>query len=929
MAAGGYDGSVTIDTRIDTDAFDMGIEKIEKALSNTGKLCDETADRIKNAYSMPSNKEVTSFIDEYAEGMKSGNNKLLSQIQETKAKLKEMEAGGFYFGDDNYDETYIKLQQLNSELQKYRATLVDAATNKDEGFSNLNRDIEEARQRLSELSAKGMGFGNAEYDKAYTDYKNAINAVNEYKKRLEAVPQVEKRVSESTNILSNSVRGVKKAFSLLEKVTKNVFKRIISDTKKSHKGINLMNTSLGKTVNRIARMAKTMLFFRLFRTGLTNLRNYLGKLLKSNSMFVTSLGQIKGNLKTAFMPVYDTIMPALNVLMKAFAKLSGYIAQITTTLFGKSVAAAQEQSKALDNVGKSAEKANKALGKYDELNVISKSDSNTSSDSSDEIETIYGNIGMSSAIDEYIRRLKEAFKSGDYYSVGEIIGEGINKAVASINWQPLKDKAGELGTDIAQVLNGAVAIIDFESIGENIAEGLNIAINFLDNFVFTFDFAKLGEQLSKSINGFFDTFDWDKLSATITEGIDGIFLTLYEFVTGIDWTDIGFSAADIINGFINIDWGTVAGTLSNTLSGLLDLLIGLLSEIDWEQLGTDIVDFLCGIDWWGLLERLGDVILLALWGIGNTLIAGMKQLFNKIGDDSIQGLMEGLLNSLKSLASKIGNWFKSTIIQPAKNALGIHSPSTVFADIGKYIIEGLKNGILEGFKIAKQYIVDTINQLIGLFNNAWTKIKNVFDASTVKQFFKTVLTSIKSPFSNIAIWFESIFSKAWEGVKNVFSKGGKVFSGIVDGISETFKGIVNMLIDGINKVVSLPFDKINKMLNSIRSTDILGVKPFKNLWGNNPISIPAIPHLATGAVIPPNREFLAVLGDQKHGQNIEAPAELIKKMTKEAIKESDISGGTPIVNFYFEADGPELFKLVRAEYTKEKRRKPNKEVWEG
>lgn len=875
-------------------------------------------------------KEYRATLVDAATNKDEGFNNLNRDIEETKQKLSELSARGMGFGNAEYDETYIRLQQLNSELKKYRATLIDTATNNDGGFSNLNRDVEDARQKLSELSSRGMGFGNAEYDKAYAEYINALNAVKEYKKGLETTSSTQEQTVKSTNHLSNAVNGVKTAFGMLANVTKKVFKKLISDTRKSHKGINLMNTSLGKTVNRIARMAKTILFFRLFRTGITNLRNYLGALLKSDDMFVRSLGQVKANLKTAFMPVYDTIMPALNVLMRSLVKLSGYLAQITSLLFGKSVKSMQEQSKALSNVGKSADKANKSLAKYDELSVISKSDNSSSSGNSNGIEDIYGDIKTSSAIDKYIKKLKEAFRAGDYYGVGEIIGEGINSAINSINFEPLKNKAAQLGSNIAYILNGAIATIDFEGIGKNIAEGFNVALNFLNNFVITFDFEKLGKQLSESVNGFFNSVDWEKLSATITEGIDGIFSTVDEFITGVDWTEIGFSGAQIINGFINVDWGSVAGTISDTLSGLLDLLIGLLSEIDWEKLGTDIVDFLCGIDWWGLLERLGDVILLALWGIGNTLISGMKQLFNKIGNDSIQGLSEGLLNSLKSLAHKIGNWLTNHIIQPVKNLLGIHSPSTVFADIGKYIIEGLKNGILEGFKIAKQYIVDTINQLIGLFNSAWTGIKNVFNLSGIGSFFKSVLDTIKGVFSNVAIWFESIFGKAWEGVKNVFSKGGKVFSGIVDGIAETFKGIVNLLIDGINKVVAFPFEKINKMLNSIRSTDILGVKPFKNLWSNNPISVPAIPHLATGAVIPPNREFLAVLGDQKHGQNIEAPASLIKKMAKEAIEESNISSSdeAPVINLYFEGDGAELFKLVRTEYSKEKRRKPNKEVWE-
>ena len=47
------------------------------------------------------------------------------------------------------------------------------------------------------------------------------------------------------------------------------------------------------------------------------------------------------------------------------------------------------------------------------------------------------------------------------------------------------------------------------------------------------------------------------------------------------------------------------------------------------------------------------------------------------------------------------------------------------------------------------------------------------------------------------------------------------------------------------------------------------------------LSAPQIPYLASGAVIPPNKEFLAVLGDQKSGNNIEAPESLIRRIVRE------------------------------------------------
>ena len=66
------------------------------------------------------------------------------------------------------------------------------------------------------------------------------------------------------------------------------------------------------------------------------------------------------------------------------------------------------------------------------------------------------------------------------------------------------------------------------------------------------------------------------------------------------------------------------------------------------------------------------------------------------------------------------------------------------------------------------------------------------------------------------------------------------------------------------------------------------------------INIPEIPKLATGAVIPPNQEFLAILGDQKKGKNIEAPEDLIRQIIRE---ENNNNDRPIIINATFELEG--------------------------
>lgn len=165
----------------------------------------------------------------------------------------------------------------------------------------------------------------------------------------------------------------------------------------------------------------------------------------------------------------------------------------------------------------------------------------------------------------------------------------------------------------------------------------------------------------------------------------------------------------------------------------------------------------------------------------------------------------------------------------------------------------------------------------------WTSIKGWFSGLWEKVASGAVAAwdGIKSAFKSVPEWFQSKFRDAWQKVKNVFSTGGRIWSGIKEGIENTFRTVVNAIIRGMNTIIAVPFNKINSMLNTIRNASFLGISPFQNMWGVNPLPVPQIPMLARGAVIPANRKFLAVLGDQHNGNNLEAPESLLRKIVRE------------------------------------------------
>lgn len=209
----------------------------------------------------------------------------------------------------------------------------------------------------------------------------------------------------------------------------------------------------------------------------------------------------------------------------------------------------------------------------------------------------------------------------------------------------------------------------------------------------------------------------------------------------------------------------------------------------------------------------------------------------------------------------IATWFNTSVIQPLKK---------LFAD--------LWNGVTTGLKNAWNWIVNLASTIAAWVNNTVVKpVKNFFTGmwDGLKNGAKSAWEGVKSTFSSVTTFFGDTFKAAWEKVKAVFSTGGKIFDGIKDGVLDAFKKVVNTIIKGINTVVSKPFNGLNTILNKISDISIVGVKPFSWLTWRAPI--PEIPLLAKGAVIPANNPFLAVLGDQTSGTNIEAPLSTIQE----------------------------------------------------
>ena len=194
-------------------------------------------------------------------------------------------------------------------------------------------------------------------------------------------------------------------------------------------------------------------------------------------------------------------------------------------------------------------------------------------------------------------------------------------------------------------------------------------------------------------------------------------------------------------------------------------------------------------------------------------------------------------------------------------------------------MEGAYQGMTEGIKTS----VSTIpNSFQSTFTNAYNAITGAFSAT--KTFFNGVADGVKAPFSTMADYFKTTFTNSWNGVTSVFKSNSPQFQTIQDTVSSTFKGAINSMIGGINNSLLSPFRTLSNAFAKMRGFSINGASPFSGLPSFN---IPNIPKLAQGAVLPPNSPFLAVVGDQKSGTNVEAPLDTIVQALQIALENNN------------------------------------------
>lgn len=829
------------------------------------------------------------------------------------------------------------IQKAEEELQryeKYQSALEKSGSayqmgTDTEEYAQLNSELDAAKNRLAEMHSE-VGKVNGQTQGFVSALRNALplteqikNGFSPLKSKIQSIGQAFKNagatiqnafqhplqtLNQAAGSATSAVRGIaQKGINGFKSFGKSVLSSVrnLKLFKKSSSGAGNGVGKLGKQLLSIGGMMKRMItrkaisaIFTGAKEGMNNLAQYSGTTNKSLSALKSSLTQLKNSFATAFAPLINAVMPILTKFIGHISAAATYIGKLFASLTGaktftKATAVQEDYAASLDKTGKNAKKAQKSLLGMDEINALSDNSDNGGEAGSVSPSDMFTDVPIESEITSFTERIKEAFQSGNFAEIGQILGDSINGVLETIRdkiqWDTVGEKVTQTVKGIADGFNGLIHSVHWETLGDTVAQGLNTVLNTLYLLITEFDWAGTAAAFAQSLNGLVTGFDWAKLGETLSTGCTTVLKTLRSAVTTFDWETLGSSIAESVN---SIDWvgilSDLAGLVSDLVVAALDLLIGFADELDWGKLGTDLWDSLVGIitniDWGELISKafhlLGSVIggcaaligefCTAMWealkqGFEDIKEEYFSQYMNEFGELSIEGFFQGISDML----SDVGTWIKDNIFQPFidgfKTAFGIHSPSTVMAEQGGFIISGLKNGITSAWSNITTFFGNAVNNIKTTLSNGWNNVKtttsnawsNIKSTATAKM--TEMGNSISNSFTNLknkaSTWGKDLcenmaesIRKAKDRVKNAATSVANSIKSIL-GFSEPEKGplsdfhtympdMLDLMAYGIRKNQSKAVNAVSGVAKAI-STEVQDCKPilrFSTEGSKNPLS---------------------------------------------------------------------------------------------
>lgn len=478
-----------------------------------------------------------------------------------------------------------------------------------------------------------------------------------------------------------------------------------------------------------------------------------------------------------------------------------------------------------------------------------------------------------------------AIHSIDWASLGAFFADGVNGLVDSVDWDLFGRLLADRFIIEFELLGGFLSQLDWTSVLNAFIDGFSGFFHELSDWIATVDWTGVGKQLTDKLSDALQNVEIEKLARVFFNFITDSINAVSDFLAGTDSYQLGQDLVDFaIRAVTSVDWAGLAQAIGRFFGEAfieaLDFMGGLVSRIadyfekkvaegPFNNVGLNIVygiyygiqDAITNVASW-IVENVFNPFIngfKSAFGInspstvmaeqGGYIIAGLKKgitdaissvaetakkilsaiksafdnfsLFD-IGKNLIQGLIDGVNNMIETAKNAVAN-VGNAVIDKVKNVLGIHSPSTVFAEIGGYIVQGLANGI----NAASPYVEQAMTNLANVVQQKGNEMID-YGADVANGFVDNMVNTFDAKWNEIDNGLKSDFIGTIKGMIDAVKKGD------IQTVAENTAAIIWKAMGEENRkqVKSYASDLVSNLTSALKT---VGSKVFSSakLIGSN------------------------------------------------------------------------------------------------
>mgnify|MGYP001778011992 FL=1 len=798
--------------------------------------------------------------------------------------------------DDKQAQTELnrltkKIDALNEKISDKKQQAIPLV----EQSKQIAANLDEAKSKLSQMKSGNEFFTSS----AIKDQEQTVATMQKewdgVQKRVEAVDaSIAKdtrslgRMSNRAGELSAQIAGASKSSTALAAASKKADKY------------------MDRFSRRVKGLVRRVFVFGLIVQGLRSVREWLGKAVKTNDQATKALSRLKGALLTLAQPFVNVLLPAFTSFVNLLTQFVTAMAKITAVLFGSTIDQTKKEaenlykeSDALNETGKSAKKAGKALASFDEINKLG-------GDNKEKTEPDFNFSENENWLDKMLGSAAEKVASALILagiafiaigaSVGSIkmvitglllIGAGLFVAEETGVLQSWVDTLGL--NNVAEFIVTAVILAGIAMVAIGAATG-NILLVIAG--LLLIGLAVLYAKNSGMMDDWAETLGLNRAASFITAAllIAGFALIAIGAATG----NILMVVAGIALIAIGIYVGVKSGTFTDWASALkLDSAFGYVTAAMQ----------IAGIAMIAIGAAMGNIVIV----LAGAALLGFGIAAEAIGQERLEAWWE------KLKLTSVAQWISVALLLGgiALVAFAAATANPILLAVGLGILGmGITAAINEGH--LKNWVETLgLNKVVG-----WVSVALMlagialiaFGAMTMNIFM--LLAGAALLVSGFAVGTTTNKFQSWVETLHLNEVSGWVSTAmLLLGIALVAIGAMTLNVPMLLAGAALLGVGIAAKAGGFNST--------KSVSGGNPaarsampaISPASVPRLATGAVIPPNREFLAVLGDQKQGNNIEAPESAIEAAVARGMAQYGGGNQTAILKIGEQELGRIIFKL--------------------